>query len=235
MKKKLLALSLVAVLLTLIVVGGSLAWFQDEDEVKNTFTMGSIKIQIIENGEVADLVEQMGQMLPILDPADPAKDPHYIDKVVQVDNIGQNNAYVRAHIAVPVELAQCLLLDAKLDDWSYSHESYATVEGEEYLVYSYDYHGILPPGQMTDAVLSGAYLDSRVDLRDDPSTADTNLVFCIRNDDGSYTYTGFAAYKDDGTPVRTVSILVAAEAIQDRGFADAQDALAQFGENPWAN
>ena len=41
-KKKILTLALVIALLAIAVVGGSLAWFTAEAEVKNEFTVGSI-------------------------------------------------------------------------------------------------------------------------------------------------------------------------------------------------
>ena len=44
MKKKILVLSIVIILLTTAVVGGSLAWFTDTDSATNTFTVGSVKI-----------------------------------------------------------------------------------------------------------------------------------------------------------------------------------------------
>ena len=49
MKKKLTALCLVVALLAIAVVGGSLAYFTDTKEAENTFTVGSVSIQLLES------------------------------------------------------------------------------------------------------------------------------------------------------------------------------------------
>ena len=49
MKKKLLALVLVVVLAATAVIGGTLAYFVDTDSAKNTFTVGNVKIDLIES------------------------------------------------------------------------------------------------------------------------------------------------------------------------------------------
>ena len=48
MKKKVLTVALVVALIA-IVVSSSLAYFTDTDQVTNTFTVGSVKIEIYEN------------------------------------------------------------------------------------------------------------------------------------------------------------------------------------------
>lgn len=48
MKKKLTAIALVVAMLAIAVVGGSLAYFTDDDEAINTFTVGNVKIELTE-------------------------------------------------------------------------------------------------------------------------------------------------------------------------------------------
>lgn len=48
MKKKLIATSLVVAMLAIAVIGGSLAYFTDNDSATNTFTVGGVKIDLIE-------------------------------------------------------------------------------------------------------------------------------------------------------------------------------------------
>lgn len=48
MKKKITALCLCVALLAVAVVGASLAYFTDNAQADNTFTAGSVKIQLIE-------------------------------------------------------------------------------------------------------------------------------------------------------------------------------------------
>ena len=48
MKKKITALCLCVALLAIAVVGASLAYFTDTDNATNTFTVGNVKIDLIE-------------------------------------------------------------------------------------------------------------------------------------------------------------------------------------------
>ena len=49
MKKKLIAIFLCVALVAIAIVGASLAYFTDTDEAKNTFTVGNVKIDLIES------------------------------------------------------------------------------------------------------------------------------------------------------------------------------------------
>ena len=49
MKKKLIAIFLCVALVAIAVVGASLAYFTDTDSAKNTFTVGNVKIELIES------------------------------------------------------------------------------------------------------------------------------------------------------------------------------------------
>ena len=49
MKKKLIAIFLCVALVAIAIVGASLAYFSDTDEAKNTFTVGNVKIDLIES------------------------------------------------------------------------------------------------------------------------------------------------------------------------------------------
>ena len=50
MKKKVLSVALVVAMIA-IMVSGTLAYFTARDDVTNTFTVGSVEIEIYENGE----------------------------------------------------------------------------------------------------------------------------------------------------------------------------------------
>lgn len=49
MKKKITAIFLCVALVAIAVVGASLAYFTDTDSAKNTFTVGNVKIQLLES------------------------------------------------------------------------------------------------------------------------------------------------------------------------------------------
>ena len=49
MKKKLIAIFLCVALVAIAIVGASLAYFTDTDKATNTFTVGNVKIDLIES------------------------------------------------------------------------------------------------------------------------------------------------------------------------------------------
>ena len=117
MKKKILALCLVVALAATAVIGGTLAYFTDTDEATNTFTVGGVKIDLIEqqgNEDGTDLVDYVQEdklLMPIVGSAQGEKYPNgqpkaanYVDKVVTVENEGKSAAYVRAYFAIPSAL-----------------------------------------------------------------------------------------------------------------------------------
>lgn len=233
MKKKVLAIAL-AVALIAIMVGGSLAYFTDNDEVTNTFTIGSVKIEIYENDEATDSdTISFGKLTPVVNDV-PSEDANYFDKVVDVKNIGANDAYIRTHIAIPTALVNYLQLDVSTTGWSYVG---STTAGE-YTVYTYDHLTAVAPGAFTAELLQGAYLKSNVDLEEN---ADGDMLFILRDASGNKTATSsFVAHTkntDGSYTSATVNILIASQAIQTEGFtAGATAALnSGFGENtnPW--
>lgn len=114
MKKKILALCLVVALAVTAVVGGTLAYFTDNDEATNTFTAGGVKIDLIEQERGANGLQAFTQnkvLMPIVGSAQGDKDEHgqpvaenYVDKMVTVKNTGKSDAYVRAYFAIPSAL-----------------------------------------------------------------------------------------------------------------------------------
>lgn len=237
MKKKTLTIALI-VLLIAIMVSGSLAYFTDTDDVTNTFTVGSVKIEIYENDKsTPDAVSPLGTLIPITKVDNPSGDKSYMNKVVDVKNTGTNNAYIRTHIAVPTALLDYLQLDMTLAGWKEIGTTTATVEEIPYTVTTYDHLTAVEPNKFTAELLQGVYLKSNVDLEEDASG---NLTFILRDSDGKKTdSSGYVAHtkKADGSyETAKVNILIASEAIQDRGFDDATEALnTGFGTNtnPW--
>ena len=240
MKKKLLSAALVIALIA-IMVGSSLAYFTDADQVTNTFTVGSVLIDIWENGEAtdSDTVVVDNPLLPVVNTDNVAQDPGYAAKVVKVENTGKNNAYVRVHIAIPTKLVGYLYLDLNDSGWVRQADSAATKDDVQYTVFTYDYNSAVAPDAFTTELLKGAYLNSNVDIKDNPATPSADLEFCTPNADGTYTFSGFAAHSavTGGYTSNKVNILVAAQAIQVQGFegVTATEALnTGFGTgNPW--
>lgn len=240
MKKKILTVALVVALLAMM-VGGTLAYFTADDEVTNTFTVGSVKIEIYENDVATedDVIPFDDPLMPIVKTSNPSDDVSYIDKVVKVKNTGANAAYIRTHIAIPTQLVGYLYLDLDETGWTRQTDTTATVEGVDYTVFTYDYNTEVTGGNFTGELLKGVYLGSQTDLKDNPDTATADLEFCKPDGNGGYTFSGFTAHSktDTGYTSKRVNILVASQAIQSQGFENgATDALnTGFGAatNPW--
>ena len=113
-KKKILVLALSLAMVAILAVGGSLAYFTDKDEATNVFTVGNVKIELIEqqrgeNGLVP--FEQQKELYPINGSAQGEKDgfgmpvaKNYVDKMVTIKNTGASDAYIRAYFAIPSAL-----------------------------------------------------------------------------------------------------------------------------------
>ena len=237
MKKKILTLALVVALIA-IMVSGTLAYFTDNDEVTNTFTIGSVRIEIFENDEETDedTIVFIEPLVPVVDP-DPSQDDSYIDKVVEVKNTGANAAYIRTHLAIPSALVNYLVLDVDTEHgWEQVAVSTATKDGVEYTVYTYDYAEAVDPNMFTPELLKGVYLASDVDLEEDSNGS----LWFVKKAAGVITHrSGFMAHEKtaNGYTSNVVNVLVASQAIQARGFengaTNALDAGFGQGTNPW--
>lgn len=121
MKKKIISLCLVLALAATAIVGASLAYFTDTEADTNVFTLGNIKIDLVEeqrkvgtDGKKTTELEQFQDnqiLLPIVGSAQGDKDSlgmpvaeNYVDKIVTVDNEGSVDAYVRVLFAFPADM-----------------------------------------------------------------------------------------------------------------------------------
>lgn len=226
MKKKIAVIAAVFSILAILIIGSSLAWFTDEDAVKNTFIVGEIKIKQNEReyGEDGKLQEftQNQTLLPITNLSDVSSDKHYVEKLVTVENVGRNKAYVRTFIAVPEALKEVLRLDFAdvSSGWIQDeHTEWGTVEVEDvlYHIISFTYNKALTKGETTPEVLKGVYLDASVDLQ---KNQEGKKQFCTMNEDG-LTYRFY-----DFDVSNTIQILVATQGCQVDGLTgEAVDAL----------
>ncbi|MGI6237060.1 MAG: SipW-dependent-type signal peptide-containing protein [Candidatus Excrementavichristensenella sp.] len=112
-KKRLVAVSMFAVIAA-IAVGATLAYFTDTDQATNTFTVGNVAIDLIEQQRGANGLEDFENekiLMPIVGSAQGDKDAYgmpvaanYVDKMVTVKNTGASGAWVRAYFAIPSAL-----------------------------------------------------------------------------------------------------------------------------------
>ncbi len=114
MKKKITAIFLCVALAAITIVGASLAYFTDTDKETNTFTVGNVRIDLIEQqrGENGlEDFEQEKKLYPIVGSAQGEKDAYgmptaknYVDKMITIKNTGSEKAYIRAYFAIPAAL-----------------------------------------------------------------------------------------------------------------------------------
>ena len=146
MKKKITAIALVVCLVAVAIVGGSLAYFTDNDSATNTFTAGGVKIDLIEKerdgqGGLKDF-ENGHVLMPIVGSAQGEKDAtgqpvakNYVDKIVTIENTGKSDAYVRAYFAIPSALDngyETFNAGANILHFNFGNENGVTTEGNQW-------------------------------------------------------------------------------------------------------
>ena len=272
MKKKIVSLVLVAALAMTALVGTTLAYFTDTDNATNTFTMGNVKIEQYEwqrgeaedgSGEIIEEFEQDQKIFPAVhSKLTPKEDVtvndynftirsqkgNYIDKIINVENTGNSDAYVRTLIAIPNMNGYDDNKDATenpfhwnyLDstdfngigwNWSGSKEgdpseqddkiSEVVIGGVEYDVYVATYNSPLPEDEFTSPSMVGFYLDDSVDY-------DDNGYFSMQNGK-RIELSDWLVPNDDGYV--TLNIYALSQACQTEGFDDAWEALDEaFGD-----
>ena len=85
MKKKVSVVAVLAMLLAIALIGGSLAYFTDTDSSINTFTVGDVDITLTEAEEFEDF-----KLIPTM----------VVDKNPTITNVGSEDAYIAAKIIV---------------------------------------------------------------------------------------------------------------------------------------
>ena len=98
MKKKLTAVALVVCMLAIMLVGASLAYFTDKDQEINTFTVGNVKIDLIEKQKGEQGLEDFKDG-KVLVPG--TSNVNAVSKIVTVKNTGANDAWVWVDMLIP--------------------------------------------------------------------------------------------------------------------------------------
>ena len=101
MKKKLTALFLCVALVAIAVVSASLAYFTDTKTATNTFTVGNVKIDLIEQQKGANGLEDFVSNKTLLPGT---SDKNAVSKIVTVKNTGENDAWVWVDLKIPAYL-----------------------------------------------------------------------------------------------------------------------------------
>lgn len=107
-KKKVMSLAAVGIIGAIALSGASIAYFSDTKTATNTFTVGNVKIDLIEqqtvkdtNGSVTGLESFVQDK--VLKPGT-SSDGNAVSKIVTVKNTGENDAWVWVDLKVPAYL-----------------------------------------------------------------------------------------------------------------------------------
>lgn len=248
MKKKLLALVLVVALAATAVIGGTLAYFTDTDSAVNTFTVGNVKIDLIEQQRATNddgtksLVnfENGKTLYPIVTSAQ--NDGHetvggfeglplaknYVDKIITVKN-EQKDAYVRVYVAIPTVLDN--VGDASQNILHFNTTAQSSEDGE------WGTETLVAQGYVideTDGIEYNIYYRTyKTALAKNASTATPAYVGFYLDKNVDYNGTN---YTINGNVINfdmtNIKVPVFAVGVQAEGFTDADAAMtAAFGAN----
>ena len=223
MKKKILAIALVACMAIVAIAGASLAYFTDKDEATNIFTSGKVDITL---NEVFD--EDTAQLIPGVDIqkdvtislSDDSIEtyvwytyaiPAVLDDagVVHVNHAGRNLVEYREDstywadgqtAATPIE--NCWTISSDV-------ETGVEIDGVLYNVYTVLYNGTLTAGEETTIGMTKVYCDTKVDFD---------------NESGEYVMNGEAI----GYDLTNTKIIVTAYGIQAATFESVEAAHAAY-------
>lgn len=256
MKKTIVAVLLVVVLV-FGAIAGTYAYLTSNDSATNTFTVGNVKIKLVEQQRGENGLEDFEQnkpLYPIVGSAQGDKDEYgmpvadnYVDKMVTVSNTGSEAAYIRAYFAIPSALDDGYdTFNAGLNILHFNFGSKlvdgtpVTTEGAEW---NWKHEG---KWNYFETVIDGiAYNVYYADYATVVEAGETTVRFV----DGVYLDKSFnfdadgnaVAFDkqlalDEGWNWSTVSCPVFAVAVQAQGFDSAAEAIEEaFGAqyNPW--
>lgn len=230
MKRKIVAFSLILCMALVAIAGMSLAYFTDEKEAENVFTVGSVKIELYEStlhredwgkgtiysdeeiiADAADYQDYLAapeqQLMPGI----------AINKMPYVKNVGKSDAYVRIRVMIPTALDLAVLNSSMYCSSALEEEftidvdwvdpETVTVGGIEYDVYEFVRTDALKPGEMT-------YWNVWNTIMMDTDVTQSEVEAFIAA--GAITNNG------------QFNVLVQADAIQKASFNSAAEAFAAF-------
>ena len=151
--KKIIAWLLVVVLTAGVAIGGTLAYLTDRDSEANVFTVGDVNI---------DLNEDFSQGSVLIPGA-------VIEKKPTITNVGPNNAWVWATVAVPAKLDSVIGFSGEGAGWGTWTKDTATttINNEDYVLYTILHTEALEVGEETEVLFNKVAMSTAVDVDPD--------------------------------------------------------------------
>ena len=250
MKKKITALFLCVALAAIAIVGASLAYFTDTDNETNTFAVGNVKIDLIEQERGENGLQPFTQgkkLSPIVGSAQGEKDElgmptakNYVDKMVTVRNTGSEKAYIRAYFAIPAALDdgyETFNAGKNVLHFNFGNtQAGASTDGVQW-IWMHGNKWNYFETTMADGIKYNVYYADYYQAVDGGATTEQLLkgVYLDKSfdmkADGAYAF-GEKLTLDEGWDWNNVSCPVFAVAVQAAGFDSASAAMdAAFGAN----
>ena len=257
MKKRIVTIALVVALVAIAAVG-TLAYFTDTDDATNTFVVGNVSIDLIEeerdgNGGTKEFT-QGKKLYPIVGSAQGEKDEYgmptaknYVDKMVTIKNAGSEKAYIRAYFAIPSALDdgyETFNAGMNVLHFNFGNKvvgsAISSTEGVEW-IWTHGSKWNYFETTLSDGIKYNVYYADYYQAVDAGATTE-QLVQGVYLDksfdikDGKCYAFGEEVTLDDGWDWNNVKCPVFAVACQAEGFDNAADAInAAFGANynPW--
>lgn len=170
MRKKMIALSLAVALIVVAAIGGTMAYFTDNEEKTNIFTMGDVDITLTETEWDAN-EDAHGNVAPGITYA---KDP-------VVTNVGNNPAWIRVDVTLSdadafkaaaenhqmndINLAN-IFSGHNAEKWTLAGDPVYVASNGGTLTYSYYYNDVLEPGLSTEALFTAVKIPAEFNNAD---------------------------------------------------------------------
>ena len=150
-KKSIVVLALLVCALLLLTTAGSLAYFTDADTAHNVITSGNVDItlkELMENDE--------GELVPY-ERRDSVMPGTEVSKIVQVENVGSGDAWVRIIFREETDFGEDMLNDAEVMKQKYQLD-FNTTDWEKHTEKGgetvYYYRHELAPGETTKPLIT---------------------------------------------------------------------------------
>ena len=142
-KRKIIACAMVALCLSLVGYGTH-AYYTHDDIARNVITTGNIKIDLQEF-----MLNQDGELVPFEDQTNVMPGME-VSKIVQIENTGDNEAYIRVSVDKAITLANGDSENVDLSLVTYDVNTTDWTEKDGY----YYYNKALNPGETTSALFT---------------------------------------------------------------------------------
>lgn len=164
MKRKILCLSVIAIMLA-ILAAGTIAYFTAEGRAHNVITTGSINITVVEQqkGENGTTVEYPTE--PITNVVPGAE----ISKIVTIRNDGKSTAWIRVKVGTEIELAGEGVADTSLIVLNFDDKNWTEKDGYYY------YNKPVDPTESTTALFDTVKFDPQMGNEYQNCTVNINI------------------------------------------------------------